>query len=83
MVGHGAGARRQLFKGANDYARGYWHSAGFVANEVECEQIVDAGVDWATGQPLWSAMVQVRAVACNLGNSHTIHVQNNTIAKLC
>jgi hypothetical protein len=34
-------------------------SQGFVANEVETEQIVDAGIDWATGQPLWSAMVQV------------------------
>jgi hypothetical protein len=28
--------------------------------KVETEQIVDAGVDWATGQPLWSSVVQVR-----------------------
>jgi hypothetical protein len=33
---------------------------GFVANEVETEQIVDAGIDWSTGHPLWSSMVQVR-----------------------
>ena len=32
---------------------------GFVANEVETEQIIDAGIDWATGQLLWAAMVQV------------------------
>jgi hypothetical protein len=36
-------------------------SQGIVVNEVETEQIVDAGFDWATEQPLWSAMVQVGA----------------------
>ncbi len=30
-----------------------------VANEVETEQVVDAGMDYRTGQPLWSSMVQV------------------------
>lgn len=31
-----------------------------MANEVETEQVVDGGIDWVTGQPLWSAVVQVR-----------------------
>lgn len=30
--------------------------------QVETEQIVDAGVDWATGQPLWSSVVQVGGI---------------------
>lgn len=60
---------------------------GYVANEVETEQIVDAGLDWATGQPLWSSMVQVwhhvletglyRAVVAVLYNS--IYVLCDTI----
>ncbi|WIA12381.1 hypothetical protein OEZ85_012427 [Tetradesmus obliquus] len=51
--------RSRHFAGTRFRKRGL-SSAGFVANEVESEQIVDAGIDWATGQPLWSAMVQVR-----------------------
>jgi len=40
---------------------------GFVANEVETEQIVDAGIDWSTGQPVWSSVVQVGGVrGCGL-----------------
>jgi hypothetical protein len=52
--------RSRHFAGTRFRKRGV-SSQGFVANEVETEQIVDAGIDWATGQPLWSAMVQVGA----------------------
>ena len=31
-----------------------------VANEVETEQILDAGIDYRTGLPLISSLVQVR-----------------------
>lgn len=51
--------RSRHFAGTRFRKRGL-SSAGFVANDVESEQIVDAGIDWATGQPLWSAMAQVR-----------------------
>lgn len=34
--------------------------AGFVANDVEIEQVLDVGLDWRTGKPLVSSMVQVR-----------------------
>jgi hypothetical protein len=43
-------------------------SQGFVANGVETVQIVDAGIDWATGQPLWLAMVQVGALRQKTGS---------------
>jgi hypothetical protein len=52
--------RSRHFAGTRFRKRGL-SSQGFVANEVETEQIVDAGIDWATGQLLWSAMVQVGA----------------------
>jgi hypothetical protein len=38
--------------------------AGYCANEVEVEQVVEAGRDWKTGTPLISAMVQVGWYAC-------------------
>eukprot|EP00878_Enallax_costatus_P019817 GHUV01020920.1.p1 GENE.GHUV01020920.1~~GHUV01020920.1.p1 ORF type:complete len:519 (+),score=162.58 GHUV01020920.1:114-1559(+) len=51
--------RSRHFAGTRFRKRGL-SAQGFVANEVETEQIIDAGIDWATGQPLWAAMVQVR-----------------------
>jgi hypothetical protein len=41
-----------------------WHAAPAhtnmqVANEVETEQILDAGIDYRTGLPLISSLVQV------------------------
>ena len=36
------------------------NDAGRVANEVEIEQVVDAGFDWRTGFPLLGSLVQVR-----------------------
>jgi hypothetical protein len=39
------------------------NDAGRVANEVEIEQVVDAGFDWRTGFPLLASLVQVRAHA--------------------
>ncbi|KAF6261283.1 SAC domain-containing protein [Scenedesmus sp. NREL 46B-D3] len=53
-------ARRSRHYAGTRFRKRGLSSQGFVANEVETEQIVDAGIDWATGQPLWSAMVQVR-----------------------
>ncbi len=47
--------RRYRKRGVND--------AGRVANEVEIEQVVDAGFDWRTGFPLLASLVQVRAHA--------------------
>ena len=35
------------------------NDAGRVANEVEIEQVVDAGFDWRTGFPLLASLVQV------------------------
>jgi hypothetical protein len=32
-----------------------------VANEVETEQIVEAGIDYKSGKPLITSLVQVRA----------------------
>ena len=34
------------------------NDAGRVANEVEIEQVVDAGFDWRTGFPLLASLVQ-------------------------
>ena len=42
--------RRYRKRGVND--------AGRVANEVEIEQVVDAGFDWRTGFPLLASLVQ-------------------------
>ena len=44
-------ACRYRKRGVND--------AGRVANEVEIEQVVDAGFDWRTGFPLLASLVQV------------------------
>lgn len=38
------------------------NDAGRVANEVEIEQVVDAGYDWRTGFPLLASLVQVSFV---------------------
>ncbi|GBF98113.1 phosphoinositide phosphatase [Raphidocelis subcapitata] len=53
-------ARRSRHFAGTRYRKRGINDQGFVANEVETEQIVDAGIDWATGQPLWSSVVQVR-----------------------
>lgn len=34
--------------------------AGHAANDVEVEQVVEAGLDWRSGQPLLAACVQAR-----------------------
>ena len=44
------GPCRYRKRGVND--------AGRVANEVEIEQVVDAGFDWRTGFPLLASLVQ-------------------------
>ena len=41
------------------------NDAGRVANEVEIEQVVDAGFDWRTGFPLLASLVQVRYLKCH------------------
>ncbi|PRW58397.1 phosphoinositide phosphatase SAC1 [Chlorella sorokiniana] len=51
--------RSRQFAGTRYLKRGVT-DRGFVANDVEIEQIVEAGVDWKTGQPLLSSVVQVR-----------------------
>ena len=38
------------------------NDAGRVANEVEIEQVVDAGFDWRTGFPLLASLVQVAII---------------------
>ncbi|KIZ00821.1 hypothetical protein MNEG_7144 [Monoraphidium neglectum] len=53
-------ARRSRHFAGTRYRKRGINDQGFVANEVETEQIVDAGVDWATGQLLWSSVVQLR-----------------------
>ncbi len=47
------------FAGTRYRKRGV-NDAGFVANDVEVEQGVEAGTDWRTGEPRISSVVQVR-----------------------
>lgn len=47
------------FAGTRYRKRGVTDS-GYCANDVEVEQVVEAGVDWKSGQPLLSSVVQVR-----------------------
>ena len=56
-------ARRSRHFAGTRYRKRGLNPQGFVANEVETEQIVDAGVDWGTGLPLCTSMVQVRGFA--------------------
>jgi hypothetical protein len=51
--------RSRHFAGTRYRKRGI-NDEGRVANEVETEQIVDAGTDWRTGGPLLSSVVQLR-----------------------
>ncbi|GAB4817891.1 hypothetical protein N2152v2_004937 [Parachlorella kessleri] len=51
--------RSRQFAGTRYRKRGV-NDAGFVANDVEVEQVVEAGTDWRTGEPLISSVVQVR-----------------------
>lgn len=53
---------RPQFAGTRYLKRGVT-DAGFCANDVEVEQVVEAGMDWKSGQPLLSSVVQVRAWA--------------------
>lgn len=50
--------RSRHFAGTRFKKRGL-SEAGYVANEVETEQIIDAGIDFKSGLPLLSSMVQV------------------------
>jgi hypothetical protein len=50
--------RSRQFAGTRYLKRGVT-DRGHVANDVEVEQIVEAGVDWKSGQPLLSSVVQV------------------------
>lgn len=52
-------ARRSRHFAGTRYRKRGLNDRGNVANEVETEQIVDAGIDWGTGQPVWSSVVQV------------------------
>ncbi|KAL4426372.1 hypothetical protein ABPG77_004666 [Micractinium sp. CCAP 211/92] len=51
--------RSRQFAGTRYLKRGVTDS-GYCANDVEVEQVVEAGVDWKSGQPLLSSVVQVR-----------------------
>jgi hypothetical protein len=51
--------RSRHFAGTRYRKRGI-NDEGDVANEVETEQVVDAGTDWATGGPLLASVVQLR-----------------------
>ncbi|PSC75191.1 phosphoinositide phosphatase SAC1 [Micractinium conductrix] len=51
--------RSRQFAGTRYLKRGVTES-GHCANDVEVEQVVEAGVDWKSGQPLLSSVVQVR-----------------------
>ena len=57
--------------------RGAVNDAGRVANEVEIEQVVDAGFDWRTGFPLLASLVQVRLqrVCCGRIAPKSRHLQ--------
>jgi hypothetical protein len=79
--------RSRHFAGTRFRKRGL-SSQGFVANEVETEQIVDAGIDWATGQPLWSAMVQVSVLRTSnhivcVQEQHSTVVSHSQLARKC
>ena len=54
------GARCEGCYHASRYRKRGVNDAGRVANEVEIEQVVDAGFDWRTGFPLLASLVQVR-----------------------
>jgi hypothetical protein len=58
--------RSRQFAGTRYLKRGVT-DRGHVANDVEVEQIVEARVDWKSGQPLLSSVVQVggRAGGCS------------------
>ncbi|KAL4430910.1 hypothetical protein ABPG75_006166 [Micractinium tetrahymenae] len=51
--------RSRQFAGTRYLKRGVTDS-GYCANDVEVEQVVEAGMDWKSGQPLLSSVVQVR-----------------------
>lgn len=53
-------ARRSRHFAGTRYRKRGINDQGRVANEVETEQIVDAGIDWRSRQPVWSSVVQVR-----------------------
>lgn len=56
-------ARRSRHFAGTRYRRRGINADGAAANEVETEQILDAGPDWATGQRLWAAATQLRGSA--------------------
>lgn len=60
--------RSRHFAGTRFKKRGL-SEAGYVANEVETEQIIDAGIDFKSGLPLLSSMVQVSVTPPTLTNS--------------
>ncbi|CAL5218518.1 g205 [Coccomyxa viridis] len=53
-------ARRSRHFAGTRYRKRGVNDAGRVANEVEIEQVVDAGFDWRTGFPLLASLVQMR-----------------------
>ena len=53
-------ARRSRHFAGTRYRKRGVSDAGRVANEVEVEQVVDAGFDWRTGFPLVASLVQAR-----------------------
>ncbi|KAK9845465.1 hypothetical protein WJX81_007167 [Elliptochloris bilobata] len=53
-------ARRSRHFAGTRYRKRGVSDTGRVANEVEVEQVVDAGFDWRTGFPLVASLVQVR-----------------------
>jgi hypothetical protein len=54
-------ARRSRHFAGTRYRKRGVSDTGRVANEVEVEQVVDAGFDWRTGFPLVASLVQARA----------------------
>lgn len=58
-LGGEEGARSEGCCLASRYRKRGVNDAGRVANEVEIEQVVDAGFDWRTGFPLLASLVQV------------------------
>ena len=52
-------ARRSRHFAGTRYRKRGVSDTGRVANEVEVEQVVDAGFDWRTGFPLVASLVQV------------------------
>ena len=53
-------ARRSRHCAGTRYRKRGVSDTGRVANEVEVEQVVDAGFDWRTGFPLVASLVQAR-----------------------